>query len=150
MSLFVDTSVWYAAADRGDTSNRRAKEILSTGDGLVTTDHVLVETWLLLRHRLGRHPAERFWLGLQNGAAAIEAITAADLERAWAIGEAFPDQDFSIVDRTSFAVMQRLTAALTPDDYLPVQDPLEAELRILDLRDSAPLQGRIRLPHLGT
>ena len=101
MSLFVDTSVWYAAADRGDTSNQRAKEILSAGDPLVTTDHVLVETWLLLRHRLGRHAAERFWLGLQNGAAALEAITAADLERAWAIGEAFSDQDFSIVDRTA-------------------------------------------------
>ena len=35
-------------------------------------------------------------------------MTATDLEVAWAIGEAFPDQDFSIVDRTSFAVMQRL------------------------------------------
>jgi predicted nucleic acid-binding protein len=27
---------------------------------------------------------------------------------AFRIGEEFPDQDFSIVDRTSFAVMQRL------------------------------------------
>src|SRR6266511_1608192 len=33
--------------------------------------------------------------------------TVADLEAAWAIGQAFPDQDFSIVDRTSFAVMER-------------------------------------------
>jgi predicted nucleic acid-binding protein len=120
MSLFVDTSVWYAAADRGDTSNQRAKEILSADDSLVTTDHVLVETWLLLRHRLGHHAAERFWLGLQNGAAAIEAITAADLERAWAIGEAFSDQDFSIVDRTSFVVLQRLgleRVAAFDDDF---------------------------------
>jgi len=31
-----------------------------------------------------------------------------DLEAAWAIGTAFPDQAFSIVDRTSFAVMERL------------------------------------------
>ena len=30
------------------------------------------------------------------------------MEAAWAIGEAFPDQDFSLVDRTSFAVMERL------------------------------------------
>ena len=35
-------------------------------------------------------------------------MTGADLEVAWATGEAFSDQDFSIVDRTSFAVMQRL------------------------------------------
>jgi predicted nucleic acid-binding protein len=74
----------------------------------VTTDHVLIETWLLLRHRLHRQAAERFWEGLRAGAAAVEPATAADLEQAWAIGEAFPNQDFSIVDCTSFAVMQRL------------------------------------------
>ena len=108
MSLFVDSSVWYAAADAGDRSNARARELLSGGDPLVASDHVLVESWLLLRHRLGREAAERFWGGLKAGVAAIEAVSAADLETAWAIGEAFRDQDFSIVDRTSFAVMQRL------------------------------------------
>src|SRR5438034_3556999 len=41
-------------------------------------------------------------------------------------------------------------AHATPYDYLPVGDPLETELRILDLRSSIPLQGRLRLPHLGT
>ncbi len=108
MSLFVDTSVWYAAADAGDRSNPRAREVLSGGDRLLTSDHVLVETWLLLRHRLSWEAAERFWGGLKTGVAVIEPLTEADLEVAWAIGEAFPDQDFSIVDRTSFALMQRL------------------------------------------
>jgi predicted nucleic acid-binding protein len=108
MSLFVDTSAWYAAADRSDTSHRRAKAVLTVEETLVTTDHVLVETWVLLRHRLGRSAAERFWTGLRDGAAEIEAVTTADLAVAWAIGESFPDQDFSIVDRTCFAVMQRL------------------------------------------
>ncbi len=108
MSLFVDTSVWYAAADSGDAGNRRAKQLLGTREPLVTTDHVLVETWLLLRHRLNRKAAERFWSGLRSGLAEIEAVTAADLQAAWTITEAFPDQDFSIVDRTSFAVMLRL------------------------------------------
>jgi len=108
MSLFVDTSVWYAAADAGDVGNGRAREVLSRGDRLVTTDHVLVETWLLLRHRVHRQAAERFWEGLRAGVAAVESVTSADLEGAWAIGEAFSDQEFSIVDRTSFAVMERL------------------------------------------
>jgi predicted nucleic acid-binding protein len=108
LSLFVDTSAWYAAADRSDNSHTRAKSVLSQGETLVTTDHVLVETWLLLRHRLGRLPAERFWDGLRSGVAEIEPVTAADLAVAWAAGEAFPDQDFSIVDRSCFAVMQRL------------------------------------------
>ena len=108
MSLFVDTTVWYAAADAGDRSNRRAKELLSGGQQFVTTDHVLVETWLLLRFRLHRDAAERFWSALRSGVAEIEPVAPADLEVAWAISESFPDQDFSIVDRTSFAVMQRL------------------------------------------
>ncbi len=37
-----------------------------------------------------------------------EPVGAADLEVAWSVGSAFPDQDFSIVDRTSFAAMLRL------------------------------------------
>ena len=74
----------------------------------MTSDHVLVETWLLLARRLGRHAAERYWESPRAGAVLVEPVSAADLEVAFAIGEAFPDQDFSIVDRTSFAVMQRL------------------------------------------
>ncbi|MGH9400318.1 MAG: type II toxin-antitoxin system VapC family toxin [Thermoanaerobaculia bacterium] len=108
MTLFVDTSAWYAAADRSDRSHRRAVSMLSGAEELLTTDHVLVETWLLLRHRLGRGAAERFWEGIRAGAGEIEPVCAADLEVAWAVAETFPDQDFSIVDRTSFAVMLRL------------------------------------------
>ncbi|MGD2123448.1 MAG: PIN domain-containing protein [Gemmatimonadota bacterium] len=108
MSLFVDTSVWYAAADSSDASNPRAKEILSDGDPLVTTDHVLVETWTLLRWRIHREAAEAFWSGIRSGVAALETVGPGDLMAAWVMGEDFPDQDFSLVDRTSFAVMERL------------------------------------------
>ena len=45
---------------------------------------------------------------MRQGGARVEFVTPADLEAAWAIGEAFPDQEFSIVDRTSFAAMERL------------------------------------------
>lgn len=108
MSVFVDTSVWYAAADSSDTSNRRAKEILSAGESLVTSDHILVETWTLLRWRINRGAAEAFWNGLRSGVASIETVGQADLQAAWTMGRDFPDQDFSLVDRTSFAVMERL------------------------------------------
>lgn len=121
MSLFVDSSALYAAADSSDAANARAKEILSTDEPLVVSDHVLVESWLLLSHRLGRDAAERFWSALRAGAAVIEPVGRADLEVAWEIGEAFADQDFSIVDRTSFAVMRRLgvdRAASFDDDFL--------------------------------
>lgn len=61
-----------------------------------------------MRHRLHPHAADRFWEGVRAGAAAIEPVGLADMEAAWSIRVAFPDQDFSIVDLTSFAVMQRL------------------------------------------
>jgi uncharacterized protein len=111
MSLFVDTSIWYAAADSGDRGNARAKRILKSSEPLLTSDHVLVETWTLLHHRLGRSVAERFWDGLRSGIATIETVGPADLEAAYEMGISWRDQDFSIVDRTSFAVMLRLGIA---------------------------------------
>src|SRR6266568_2418546 len=83
MSLFVDTSIWYAVADSSDRSNARSKAILRCGETLVTSDHVLVETWTLLHHKLERKAAEGFWEGLRSGIALIEAVTLADLEVAW-------------------------------------------------------------------
>jgi predicted nucleic acid-binding protein len=47
-------------------------------------------------------------------------VTAFDLEVAFSIGETFRDQDFSIVDRSSFAIMQRIgvhRAATLDDDF---------------------------------
>ena len=120
MSLFVDTSIWYAAADKSDANNNRAKAALSGGEPLITSDHILVETWTLIRHRLGRRAAERFWEGLRSGAAIVEIVCAADLDSAWEIGRSYRDQDFSLVDRTSFAVMRRLgieRVASLDDDF---------------------------------
>ena len=97
MSLFVDTSMWYAAADSSDVSNALAKGVLSGGEPLVTSDHVLIETWTLIRHRIGRRAAERFWQGLRDGAASVETVGAADLESAWQIGLAYRDQDWTPV-----------------------------------------------------
>ena len=108
MSTFVDSSVWYASVDSSDAGNARAKNILRTNRPLVTSDHVLIETWALLRYRIRREIADRFWEGLRSGVATIEPVSAADLEAAWQIGLSYPDQDFSIVDRTSFAMMRRL------------------------------------------
>jgi len=77
---------------------------------------------LLLAHRLGRNAAEQYWGAIRSGAASVEPVTLADLEVAFAIGEGFHDQDFSIVDRTSFAVMQRLGVfrAATLDEHFAI------------------------------
>jgi predicted nucleic acid-binding protein len=122
MSLFVDTSFWFAAAVPSDVNNDRAKRVLSSGESLFTSDHILVETWTLLRNRIHRHAAENFWEGLRKGVATIEPVGTADLEAAWQMGLTYPDQDFSLVDRTSFAVMQRLgiERAASFDDHFAI------------------------------
>jgi predicted nucleic acid-binding protein len=122
LSLFVDTSALFAAADRSDAHNARAKQVLASGERLVTSDHVLVELWILTARRLGQRSAERQWRAIRRGAATLEPVGAADLEVAWSIGEEFADQGFSLVDRTSFAVMHRLgiTRAATFDDHFAV------------------------------
>jgi len=122
VTVFIDSSVWFASIVARDRDNARAKSILRSTTRHVTTDHVLIETWLLLNSRYHRRAAEIFWDRLRTSGVEVEIATGADLERAWAIGEAFPDQDFSIVDRTSFAVMERLglTQAASFDDHFAV------------------------------
>jgi uncharacterized protein len=108
LNLFVDTSVWFASVVARDRNNARAKAILRAADAIVSSDHILVETCLLLSNRYRPEAADLFWESLRNGPVQVEFVTAADLEAAWAIGVAYRDQQFSIVDRTSFAVMERL------------------------------------------
>jgi uncharacterized protein len=120
LSIFVDSSIWFASAVVRDINNARAKSILRTTSDHVTSDHVIVETWLLLNSRYRRHAAESFWDRVRRGHVRVEQVIAADLESAWAVGEVFSDQDFSIVDRTSFAVMERLgifRVASLDDDF---------------------------------
>jgi uncharacterized protein len=120
LTIFVDSSAFYAAADTSDRAHERVKGVLGAGEPLVTSDHVLAESWLLFRHRLGRPAATSFWEAIRAGASAVEHVGPADLEVAWAIAEEFEDQDFSLVDMTSFAVMQRigvLRAASLDDDF---------------------------------
>ncbi len=109
--MFVDTSAFYALADRSDRNHKAAKGYYESIIGkkrLITTDHVLVECWILLRSRLGRDKALVFWDGLRSGIASLVSVQSGDLEAARKIMEGFKDQDFSLVDATSFAVMERL------------------------------------------
>jgi predicted nucleic acid-binding protein len=109
--LFVDTGAFYAIADRSDAHHPAAtttfKERLAE-DELVTTDHVFVETWFLVCSHLHRGAAMRFWHAMERGVVTMLGVTSADLRRGRAIALSWPDQDFSVVDCTSFALMERL------------------------------------------
>lgn len=110
-ALFVDTGGFYAAADASDRNHAAAHglfEARGTAGDLVTSDYVFVETWCLIRARLGRDAAMRFWDAMSSGVVRTYAVTSEDLIRARAIAQAWNDQDFSLVDCTSFALLERL------------------------------------------
>ena len=107
--VFVDTSAWYAAAAEDDASHRRAVRLLSDHAGrLATTDHVLVETWTLIRYRRNLNLADSLIKTMMDRSL-VEVLTATpdDIRTALRIGELFSDQEFSMIDRTSWAVMER-------------------------------------------
>lgn len=107
--VYVDTSAWVSLADSTEAHHRRIAEALRNRQGqLVTSDHILHETWMVMRYRHTAHAAETLVNSIRSGIAKIEASGLADLEVAAAIGEAFADQDFSLSDRTSWAIMERL------------------------------------------
>jgi predicted nucleic acid-binding protein len=110
-TLFADTSALYALADGDDRHHHEALSALGTSVGttpVVITDHVVVESWLLISSRLGRKAAMKFWDGLATDVFTIVGVTAKDLRRGREIAQEWPDQSFSIVDCTSFALIERL------------------------------------------
>ena len=111
MSTFVDTGAWYALADASDQHHKPASRYylaLAPERRLVTSDLVLAESWTLIGAHLGRPAALKFWETLRDTRVPILTVEPSDLEAAWRIAQAFPDQAFSFCDCTSFAIMERL------------------------------------------
>jgi len=111
MSLLVDTGAWYAITDTADRHHKEASRFFldqAPKTNLVTTDLILAETWTLLNSHLGRYSAVTFWETLRETRTPILTIDPVDLEAAWRIIQDFPDQTFSFVDCTNFALMERL------------------------------------------
>ncbi len=104
--IFVDSSAWFAAVNRRDRHHRRAIELLANAP-LMTSDLVIVETWLLTNSRIDFATAERFLCGVSDSCEIVH-IGEDDWRQSFAIANRFLDQTFSIVDRTSFAAMERL------------------------------------------
>lgn len=64
MTVFVDTSAWYALASATDRDHaaaaRRYRGLVERDEILVTTSYVLAEAMALIQHRLGWEPLRRF------------------------------------------------------------------------------------------
>lgn len=111
MSMLVDTGAWYAIANAADRFHERAKQFYDENAGriaFVTTDIVVAEAMALLTSHLGRPAAFQFWGSIREARIPLLTLEPTDLEAAWHIAQGFPDQPFSFVDCTSFALMERL------------------------------------------
>ena len=111
MSVFLDTSAFYALLDAKDANHEQAKDIwrslAASASAMVCTNYILLETIALLQNRLGMSAirtfqediapiAEVHWLGADDHSAAMQALLTADRRR------------LSLVDCASFETMRRL------------------------------------------
>ncbi len=108
--LFVDTSAWFAFANRKDSHHEQVKKVLRTYDGrLLTTNYVFDETISLSLYRLGHHVAQSVGEVLLNpDYVDLVRVTIDDERMAWNLFRGRPDQEYSFTDCTSFALMSRL------------------------------------------
>ncbi len=118
--IFVDSSYFIAEALSRDGRHADAASLAhrySPGN-LLTTNHVVAETWTFLRRR-GDHRIAIRWLDRVMAAPRIDIEPIdADLEaEAWAWLRVHDERPYSFVDATSFAVMRkrRVTDALAFD-----------------------------------
>lgn len=106
---FADTSFWFGLQERRDQRHEQARALVQRGVGRVaTTNHVLGETWTLLRRRSGHAAAVGFLERLQAlpDLQIIHVDEAIEAE-AWRWLRARSEREYSFVDATSFAVMRR-------------------------------------------
>ncbi len=105
---FVDTSFWVALRLRRDAHHLAAVRLWTPGRALLTTNHVVGETWTFLRRRDGFAPAVGFldavesadWLTVLHVDEGVEREARAWLRR-------HDERVYSFVDATSFVVMRR-------------------------------------------
>jgi predicted nucleic acid-binding protein len=104
--IFVDTSFWAALGNATDARHVTAKELWSSKrDAVVTSDHVLGETWTLLNRRCGRRAAVTAAALRYSTAVRVEHISAELEEQAWEWLTRHDEREYSFVDATSFALM---------------------------------------------
>jgi uncharacterized protein len=109
--IFVDTGAWFAAQVVDDAHHEEAasalKCLIALPIVLVTTNHVVGETYTLLRVTRGYDACRRFLESLDQTTRLERIFLSHDLERrAFAILDRYRDHDFSFVDATSFALMR--------------------------------------------
>jgi uncharacterized protein len=116
---FVDTSFFIALQVSRDDHHRPAVALWSDkSDRLVTTTHVIGETWTTIRRRVGHAAAAAFYQGAISEARLKIAFVDPDQELdAWRWLLRRGEREYSFVDATSFAFMRstKIRSALAFD-----------------------------------
>lgn len=109
MSLFLDTSGFYALLVETETDHRAVKrafgEAAGTGRRMVTTNYVVLETVALLQHRIGLDPVHDFdgkILPLVEMLAIDSRLHRRGMDRLFRLDR----RRVSLVDAVSFEVME--------------------------------------------
>lgn len=106
---FVDTSFWVAQQFRRDSHHTEARQLWQDRtSGLLTTNHVVGETWTFLCRRLGHAAAKTFVDRAQRSPRLVIVHVEEGIEAdAFAWLRRHDERTYSFVDATSFAVMRR-------------------------------------------
>ena len=106
---FVDTSFWIALRYRRDDNHATAAALWTDRRAaLITTNHVLGETWTFLRRRAGHAAAVDFFQrATRSPRLTAHFVDEVLEEEAWAWLRRHDERPYSFVDATSFAVMRR-------------------------------------------
>lgn len=117
---FVDTSAWFAYANRRDVDHPVVRKVIGGRSGaLITSNFVFGETVTLCLGKLGHSVAVRVGeFLLQSDSLQLVRLTVQDERQAWQLFLDRPDKTYSFTDCTSFVLMRRLglTQAIALDD----------------------------------
>lgn len=112
-SVFVDSSAWFALLDADDHEHTAAlhhfPRVADQRRSLVSTNHVLGETYALARRRLGNRTALAFLRQTREDPLVQRVFVPESWEEeAERLLAQYGDQPFSSVDATSFVTMRQL------------------------------------------
>lgn len=127
MTVFVDTSAFYAVFDAGDQDHPRAREawvgLVDRREPLATSNYVLVETLALLQRRRGIEPVRLF----HDAVAPVLHVLWVDAsvhQQAVAAWLTAGRRQLSLVDCVSFVLMRQhgLDTAFAFDEHFREQE----------------------------
>ena len=109
--IFVDTSAYFALADRRDENHEVAvsviHQLIREHTELLTTNYIVAETHTLLLNRIGYTTALQVIEELYKSQTRIYRVREAEERKALEIIRTYTDKKFSLVDAISFATMER-------------------------------------------